>query len=284
MTLATSGGESSSSDEIYYYVPRLPEYQAAPTVIHVSSDSLTVNWPPWDGVIGTPPVVEYRLFTKESESEDWPSTFITVNASDDQEMYSVMMTPFEPDTEYDFRVTAVRGGPNGDGTPGPVLIRTKTYCRDPGITPTNAYSWGPTGAYKCDLDVILFCETLTTQWDTWTIDRDQGIPPIIAYVLYHKNTSSSQWQRGENVKHNASMETHFYQFENLIECTLYNFSIAVVREGYGGEGYPREHTDSPACNKGSRCNQTGEQLALRNMARHGCPTSGYTFDRTGKQG
>ncbi|XP_071854677.1 uncharacterized protein [Apostichopus japonicus] len=124
MTLATSGG--------------LPEYQAAPTVIHVSSDSLTVNWPPWDGVIGTPPVVEFRLFTKESESEDWPSTFITVNASDDQEMYSVMMTPFEPDTEYDFRVTAVREGPNGDGTPGPVLIRTKTYCRDPGITPTNA--------------------------------------------------------------------------------------------------------------------------------------------------
>ncbi|PIK57439.1 hypothetical protein BSL78_05653 [Apostichopus japonicus] len=94
------------------------------------------------------------------------------------------------------------------------------------------------------------CETLTIQWDTWTIDRDQGTPPIIAYVPYHKNTSSSQWQRGENVKHNAAMETHSYEFENLTKGTHYNFSIAVVRGGYGGEGYPREYTDSPACNKG----------------------------------
>ncbi|XP_071854385.1 receptor-type tyrosine-protein phosphatase F-like isoform X3 [Apostichopus japonicus] len=333
MTLATSGGESSSSDEIYYYVPRLPEYQSAPTVLHVSSDSLTINWPPWDGVIGTPPVVEYRLFTKRSESENWTSTFITVNASNDQEMYYVITPPLEPDTEYDFRVTAVREGPNGDGTPGPVLNRAKTYCHDPGITPTNVetsiagdqqelinvtwtldkdeidcstgveyftiyysdtseqiddsnarwfvvedlepaenYSFMVTfstsggESVKSEESEILLpvlpalsdslstwnrdCETLTIQWDTWTIDIDQGTPPIIAYVPYHKNTSSSQWQRGENVKHNASMETHFYQFENLIEGTLYNFSIAVVREGYGGEGYPREHTDSPACNKG----------------------------------
>ncbi|PIK46311.1 putative receptor-type tyrosine-protein phosphatase alpha, partial [Apostichopus japonicus] len=389
MTLATSGGESSSSDEIYYYVPRLPEYQSAPTVLHISSDSQTVNWPAWDGVIGTPPVVEYRLFTKESESEDWPSTFITINANDDQEMYSVIMTPLEPDTEYDFRVTAVREGPNGDGSPGPVLDGTRTYCRDPGITPTNvetsiagdqqelinvtwtldkdgidcstgveyfkiyysdtseqiddsnarwfvvedleaaetyyftvtfSTSGGESGKSEeseiycqiftcnlrnCRLETHVLgqvlpalseslstlnrdCETLTIQWETWNSERDQGTPPIIAYVPYHKNTSSSQWQRGENVKHDASMETHFYQFENLIEGTLYNFSIAVVREGYGGEGYPREHTDSPACKKdksgliagsvtGSVCAIILIILVIVIMMRQGCPISPYLF-------
>ncbi|XP_071854510.1 receptor-type tyrosine-protein phosphatase alpha-like isoform X1 [Apostichopus japonicus] len=75
---------------------------------------------------GTPPVVEYRLFTEESEGEDWPSTFIRVNASNDQDKYDVIIEPLEPDTEYDFRVTAVREGPNGDGPPGPILKRAKT--------------------------------------------------------------------------------------------------------------------------------------------------------------
>ncbi|XP_071853544.1 uncharacterized protein [Apostichopus japonicus] len=126
MTRETTVGESSSSNTIYYFVPKLPEYQAAPVVSYVSSNSLTITWPVWDGVIGTPPVSEYRLLTKLSESWDWPSTFIRVNASNDQDKYAVIITPFEPDTEYDFRVVAVREGPNGDGPPGPILRRVKT--------------------------------------------------------------------------------------------------------------------------------------------------------------
>ncbi|XP_071854474.1 angiopoietin-1 receptor-like isoform X2 [Apostichopus japonicus] len=126
MTLETAAEERCRSEIIYYFVPKLPEYQAAPAVSYVSSDSLTITWPVWDGVIGTPPVVEYRLFTKESEAEDWPSTFIRVNASNDQDKYAEIKTPLEPDTEYDFMVVAVREGPNGDGPPGPILERAKT--------------------------------------------------------------------------------------------------------------------------------------------------------------
>ncbi|XP_071853541.1 uncharacterized protein [Apostichopus japonicus] len=126
LTLKRAEEKCCRSKEIYYFVPKLPEYQAAPTVSYVSSNSLTINWPAWDGVIGTPPVSEYRLLSKLSESGDWPSTFSRVNASNDQDEYAVIMTPLEPDTEYDFMVVAVREGPNGDGPPGPILKRVKT--------------------------------------------------------------------------------------------------------------------------------------------------------------
>ncbi|PIK39074.1 hypothetical protein BSL78_24081, partial [Apostichopus japonicus] len=132
MTLKTGTGESSSSNAIYYFVPRLPEYQAVPAASVSSSNSLTITWPVWDGDVGTPPVVEYRLLTKLSESGDWPSTFIRVNASNDQDNYAVIITSLEPDADYDFSVVAVREGLNGDGPPGPILEMVKTNLPDTG--------------------------------------------------------------------------------------------------------------------------------------------------------
>ncbi|XP_071851969.1 uncharacterized protein [Apostichopus japonicus] len=132
MTLKTGTGESSSSNIIYYFVPRLPEYLAVPTASVSSSNSLTITWPVWDGNVGTPPVVEYWLLTKLSESGDWPSTFIRVNASNNQDNYAVIITSLEPDTDYDFRVVAVREGLNGDGSPGPILEMVKTNLPDTG--------------------------------------------------------------------------------------------------------------------------------------------------------
>ncbi|XP_071851958.1 angiopoietin-1 receptor-like [Apostichopus japonicus] len=132
MTRETTVGESSSSNTIYYFVPRLPQYQAVPAAGESSSISLTITWPVWDGDVGTPPVVEYRLLTKLSESSVWPSTFIRVNASNDQDKYAVIITSLEPDTDYDFRVVAVREGPNGDGPPGPILEMVKTNSPDTG--------------------------------------------------------------------------------------------------------------------------------------------------------
>ncbi|XP_071851966.1 uncharacterized protein [Apostichopus japonicus] len=132
MTLKTGTGESSSSNIIYYYVPRLPEYQAVPAASVSSSNSLTITWPEWDGDVGTPPVVEYWLLTKLSESGDWPSTFIRINASNNQDNYAVIITSLEPDIDYDFRVKAVREGLNGDGPPGPILEMVKTNLPDTG--------------------------------------------------------------------------------------------------------------------------------------------------------
>lgn len=107
----------------------IPVYQEEPELVLTGQNFLAVKWAKWDGVNGTPPVVEYKIYYKLSNSSAWPNTTISVFTNDTQDEYSIVIDELRPDTEYDIKISAVREGRNGEGPPGPVLRRAKTHCR-----------------------------------------------------------------------------------------------------------------------------------------------------------
>ncbi|KAJ8040203.1 Tyrosine-protein kinase receptor Tie-1 [Holothuria leucospilota] len=80
------------------------------------------------------------------------------------------------------------------------------------------------------------CDSATIVWKKWTEGTDQGTPPVVEYIPYHRVNASSEWVLGDSVTHIDTVGEYQYTFHNLKEDSTYEFCVVVVREGYGGEG------------------------------------------------
>ncbi|KAJ8040299.1 Fibropellin-1 [Holothuria leucospilota] len=75
--------------------------------------------------------------------------------------------------------------------------------------------------------------SITISWRTWDPDMDDGEPPILAYIPYYRRNASDEWTSGPRI---LTSETLQFKADNLEVDTLYDFSVAVVREGDNVEG------------------------------------------------
>ncbi|PIK41928.1 putative tyrosine-protein kinase [Apostichopus japonicus] len=77
--------------------------------------------------------------------------------------------------------------------------------------------------------------TITISWTAWNDINDIGDPPVIGYVPYYRTNEEEYWNSTDSVQANE-MPTLSFTFSNLLPDTLYQFSVAAVREGSFGEG------------------------------------------------
>ncbi|KAJ8040303.1 Receptor-type tyrosine-protein phosphatase kappa [Holothuria leucospilota] len=70
--------------------------------------------------------------------------------------------------------------------------------------------------------------SITISWRAWDPDMDVGDPRIVAYIPYYRMDASDEWTSGPRI-----LTNEMFQFRaNYLEVdTLYDFSVAVVREG-----------------------------------------------------
>ena len=70
-------------------------------------------------------------------------------------------------------------------------------------------------------------------WEPWFAGIDPGHRPLVAYIIYYRD-QTKRWVEGSRVRVGAS--TTSIILNELDVDTVYEFSIAAVREGPGGEG------------------------------------------------
>ncbi|KAJ8040281.1 Receptor-type tyrosine-protein phosphatase alpha [Holothuria leucospilota] len=75
--------------------------------------------------------------------------------------------------------------------------------------------------------------SITISWRAWDPAMDDGDPPIVAYIPYYRRKASDEWISGPRILTNETLQ---FKADNLEVDTLYEFSVAVVREGENGEG------------------------------------------------
>ncbi|KAJ8017550.1 hypothetical protein HOLleu_44956 [Holothuria leucospilota] len=78
--------------------------------------------------------------------------------------------------------------------------------------------------------------TITIRWSAWNETHDRGTPPVVSYNLYHKLSNNSDWKEAIPYDSVDGQDEYYATVKNLSPDTLYDFSVAAVREGYGGEG------------------------------------------------
>ncbi|KAJ8040295.1 Sushi, von Willebrand factor type A, EGF and pentraxin domain-containing protein 1 [Holothuria leucospilota] len=88
--------------------------------------------------------------------------------------------------------------------------------------------------------------SITISWRAWDPDMDDGDPPILAYIPYYRMDASDEWISGPRILTNETLQ---FKADNLEVDTLYEFSVAVVREVENAEG-PR----SPSLKVKTLCN------------------------------
>ncbi|XP_022097095.1 tyrosine-protein kinase receptor Tie-1-like [Acanthaster planci] len=78
----------------------------------------------------------------------------------------------------------------------------------------------------------------TVRWEAWgSHPMDAGDGPVIEYTIYRSNPSTGSWVRVSTVQAKYQPPEGFsFLIDPLQQLTVYNFSVAAVREGDGGEG------------------------------------------------
>ncbi|XP_030832293.1 receptor-type tyrosine-protein phosphatase mu-like [Strongylocentrotus purpuratus] len=101
----------------------LPVIEKAPVIVSTTSTTVGLRWNAWseEDDIGDPPLVGYDVFVKKDG--DW-----VTDQRVDQVTTSTIVSNLTPDTDYMFRVAAVREGTGGTGPLSP-RNNTITRCR-----------------------------------------------------------------------------------------------------------------------------------------------------------
>ncbi|XP_030852474.1 receptor-type tyrosine-protein phosphatase mu-like [Strongylocentrotus purpuratus] len=108
----------------------LPVIEKAPVIVSTTSTTVGLRWNAWseeDG-LGDPPLEGYDVFVENDG--DW-----VADQRVEQPTTSAIVSNLTPDTDYRFRVAAVREGTGGTG-PGSPRSDTITLCRKPSASPT----------------------------------------------------------------------------------------------------------------------------------------------------
>lgn len=137
MTLSTTGGESSVSEESdmsTIFLPVLPRLSGTPFFINVTSHSVTIGWLEWNSLtdVGTPFVVAYKPYFKLSNASKWINGSLVLF----HEICEYTFDGLLPDKFYDFSVAAFRDGFGGEGPKSPfakIKVHKKDFCESSGI-------------------------------------------------------------------------------------------------------------------------------------------------------
>ncbi|KAJ8040188.1 Receptor-type tyrosine-protein phosphatase T [Holothuria leucospilota] len=78
--------------------------------------------------------------------------------------------------------------------------------------------------------------TISIAWEAWNETRNNGTPPVISYTLYYKLSQHNNWEEAGTYDHIDGQNKYYARVDNLHPDTLYDFSVAAVRIGAGGEG------------------------------------------------
>ncbi|XP_030849458.1 neogenin [Strongylocentrotus purpuratus] len=108
----------------------LPVIEKAPVIVSTTSTTVGLRWHAWSGEddIGDPPLVGYDVFVEEDGE-------VVTDQRVDQPTTSAIVSNLTPDTDYMFRVAAVREGTGGTGPVSP-SSEAITRCRKPSASPT----------------------------------------------------------------------------------------------------------------------------------------------------
>ncbi|XP_030852477.1 protein sidekick-2-like [Strongylocentrotus purpuratus] len=108
----------------------LPVIDISPVIVSTTSTTVGLRWNAWseEDDVGDSPLVGYNLIVKKDG--DW-----VTDQRVDQPTTSAIVSNLTPDTEYRFRVAAVREGTGGTGPESP-RSETITLCRKPSASPT----------------------------------------------------------------------------------------------------------------------------------------------------
>ncbi|XP_030849157.1 protein sidekick-2-like [Strongylocentrotus purpuratus] len=108
----------------------LPVIGKAPVIVSTTSTTVGLRWNAWseEDDVGDPPLVGYVFFV--NQDGDW-----VIEQRVDQLTTSAIVSNLTPDTDYMFRVAAVREGTGGRGPVSP-YSKTITLCRKPSASPT----------------------------------------------------------------------------------------------------------------------------------------------------
>eukprot|EP00057_Strongylocentrotus_purpuratus_P018870 XP_011673344.1 PREDICTED: tyrosine-protein kinase receptor Tie-2-like [Strongylocentrotus purpuratus] len=113
----------------------LPVIEKAPVIVSTTSTSVGLRWNAWyeEDDIGDPPLVRYDVFV--NKDGDW-----VMDQRVDQPTTSAIVSNLTPDTEYMFRVAAVREGTGGTGPLSP-RDNTITRCGIPPLRISRMQEW-----------------------------------------------------------------------------------------------------------------------------------------------
>ncbi|XP_030832287.1 angiopoietin-1 receptor-like [Strongylocentrotus purpuratus] len=108
----------------------LPVIEKAPVIVSTMSTTVGLQWNAWseEDDKGDPPLVGYDVFV--NKDDDW-----VTDQRVDQLTTSTIVSNLIPDTEYMFRIAAVREGTGGTGPMSP-RDNTITRCGKPSASPT----------------------------------------------------------------------------------------------------------------------------------------------------
>ncbi|XP_070564454.1 uncharacterized protein [Ptychodera flava] len=127
-TCRVSGGVSLQlSNFSFYALPRLDQLKAPQ--IEVEATQVTVTWQRWtveDG-IGDGPAEAYKVYYKQSDSDNWNFHRSVAVKNSDQVTYNSVIAGLDWSSSYDFTVTVKRPGPRGEGSKE-TLTSATTLC------------------------------------------------------------------------------------------------------------------------------------------------------------
>ncbi|KAJ8040189.1 Angiopoietin-1 receptor [Holothuria leucospilota] len=110
-----------------FYV--LPSLANPPSLVRVTCDSVTMFWERWTESRdpGTPPILHYIPYLRESESSNWISgEVVTHNEIDDR--YQFTFHNLTADSMYEFCVVVVREGDGGEGDKTNIVKQSTAFC------------------------------------------------------------------------------------------------------------------------------------------------------------
>eukprot|EP00057_Strongylocentrotus_purpuratus_P022891 XP_011677365.1 PREDICTED: fibronectin-like [Strongylocentrotus purpuratus] len=185
-------------------------------VLDMTSHSITIRWTPWNETYdhGDGPVIGYRVYYNTHGQDDIvkaPGHLIKDTTS--------TINNLTRDTEYDFRVTASREGPVGEGMLSSVA-RTRTKCSAPASV--EALQMSPS----------------TTQIEvSWALSSSLCSADyyIIRYSLYQKLACSSP----ETTPTEFELNTNVTQYNYLVGLEPYSqYQITVTAVNGAGQSEP----------------------------------------------
>nr|XP_054764985.1 angiopoietin-1 receptor-like [Lytechinus pictus] len=150
----------------------LPEISEAPEIVTTTSSTVNLRWNAWSAGedIGDPPLVGYDIFVKKDG--DWE-----LDQRVDDSIISATVSNLTPDTDYMFRVAAVRAGEGGTGPWSP-RNETITLCTNPNV---------PTGI---QVEAIRPKE-LQVAWEPLSLKSAKCRSGVTHYAIYYSLVESS---------------------------------------------------------------------------------------------
>eukprot|EP00057_Strongylocentrotus_purpuratus_P017366 XP_011671840.1 PREDICTED: receptor-type tyrosine-protein phosphatase mu-like [Strongylocentrotus purpuratus] len=151
----------------------LPVIEKAPVIVSTTSTTVGLRWNAWseEDDIGDPPLVGYDVYVKRNG--DW-----VTDQRVDQHTTSTLVINLKPETDYRFRVAAVRKGTGGTG-PFLPSNTTTTRCGKPSASPTGLYV---AAIHPKELDLT---------WEHLPSESAECRSGVTHYMIYYAATGST---------------------------------------------------------------------------------------------